>query len=536
MKISFLSHCIRQSIIVIMLSLFSVIAFAQTETFSTGSFIINMGATNPNTIANGLKPYGLMYDLIRNYNVPIKWVISQTKVKDGVDFTYNGVQYKGGTFIIPAEYRSAAVNSRITYWMGQGVVGVTTTSTITQDVAVTIISYPKWTLDATNGAIAEGFLINAGITNTAFPGAYNWKSPASLDCCDDYFVMPHADPTWATHGHLWAWNKDCLGSIWAGCHAVSVLESLVNPSDATQKTNFLSTTGLLLFGSHSGGSVPYTHQLPGDPVAQYLGPTDLAQLNGSEQIYMPNAGGAWRPTTQIIAYDPTQANVPGNSPGPASLIVYGRGMGDPNRGYVMYEASHSINKGSANDVAAQRAFFNFSFFQTTPKAPHLIITGITAGQLVPGSSTLTGLNVVATSPLTGITFTYQWTSTCGGSFSNPTSTTTNYTAPASAGSPTSCIITCKVTDNCGRSSFKSFPITILPLPAPPVANADSKTLGNGCLLSTATVTIDALANDTDPNGLVITFDSLFLASANPLPLWFALWPLRQKLIPHFVLS
>ena len=49
-----------------------VSVFAQSETLSTGSFIINMGATNPNTIANGLKPYGLIYDLLRNNNVPVK--------------------------------------------------------------------------------------------------------------------------------------------------------------------------------------------------------------------------------------------------------------------------------------------------------------------------------------------------------------------------------------------------------------------------------------------------------------------------------
>ena len=225
--------------------LLSLTVSAQTETLSTGSFIINMGATNPNTIANGLKPYGLVYDLLRNYYVPIKWVINQTKVKDGVDFIYNGVQYKGGTFIIPAEYRTATVNNRITYWTGLGVVGTTTTSPLTVDVYNTLKSAPRWTLDAQNGAIAEVYLINAGITNTAFPGAYNWKLPGGLDCCDDFFVMPHADPTWNTstgaigHGRLLIWNKDCLGSIWTGCHAGSALSNMVNPADRTQQTNFL---------------------------------------------------------------------------------------------------------------------------------------------------------------------------------------------------------------------------------------------------------------------------------------------------------
>jgi len=361
MKPALPSRTIRRIVFALVLPLFAYSGFAQIETFSSGSFIINMGATNPNTIGNGLKPYGLIYDLVRNYNVPVKSVINPTKVKDGVDFTYNGVQYKGGTFLIQAQYRSVAVNNRITYWIGQGVVGTTTTSSLSLDVNRTITSAPKWTLDARNGAIAEGFLLNAGINNTAFPGAYNWKAPALLDGCDDYFVMPHADPAWSSHGRLWSWNKDCLGAIWAGCHAVSVLENMYNPSIPAQKTNFLSTTGLLLFGSHGNGSPPYTHQFPADPVAQYMGKTDLAMQNGSEQIFMPKPGGAWNPGVKIIAYDPTQADIPSKSPGAAVVIAYGRGMDDPARGYVLYEAAHSINKGTAGDVAAQRAFFNFSF-------------------------------------------------------------------------------------------------------------------------------------------------------------------------------
>ena len=96
---------------------------AATETFTTGAFIINMGVT-PQTVANGLKPYGLIYDLIKNNDVPIKWVIGAGKVKDGVDFTYNGNSYRGGTFIINAEYRTAAVNTKIATSQALSVAGV----------------------------------------------------------------------------------------------------------------------------------------------------------------------------------------------------------------------------------------------------------------------------------------------------------------------------------------------------------------------------------------------------------------------------
>jgi hypothetical protein len=112
-----LTNTLCRHIVIVLVSIISFTSSnAQTETLSHGSFIINMGTTNPNIIANGLKPYGLVYDLMRNYKVPVKCVINQTKLKDGADFTYCSVQYKGGTFIIPAEFRTAAVNSHISFW------------------------------------------------------------------------------------------------------------------------------------------------------------------------------------------------------------------------------------------------------------------------------------------------------------------------------------------------------------------------------------------------------------------------------------
>ena len=500
---------------------------AQTEVLPSGSFIINMGATNPNTIANGLKPYGLIYDLLRNNQIPVKWVINPAKGKDGIDFIYNGVAYRGGTFIIPADFRTAAVNSRITFWMGRGVVGVTTTSSLTVPVAQTLKTIPKWTLDSRNGAIAEKYLLNAGINNIDFPGAYNWKNPQLLDGCDDFFVMPHADPVWSTHGNLFAWNRDYFGSIWADCHAVSALENSINPANSAQQMNFLTTrtatvtplpwpnNSLKLWGTHSGGSVPYMHQYPTDPVAQYLGTTDAAQLNGSEQKYIPkqatDPGGAtrWRPGVKMIAYDPSQINIPspnlanGNI---AAAMLYGRAFDDPARGYVMYVSGHSHNKGTVADVAVQRTFLNFSFFQVAPKAPVLSVSGINPGIQVQGGTNINNLTVAVTSPFPANTFTYFWSSTCGGTFSAPNAATSNYTAPV-VGVSTNCLIICKVIDQCGRVSFQTFPITVTPGPLPPTPQNDTKTVASACNPGVP-ITINTLANDTDPQGSPITFTSL----------------------------
>ena len=39
-----------------------------TKTIASGAFIIDMGVL-PQTISNGLKPYGMLYDLLKNFYI-----------------------------------------------------------------------------------------------------------------------------------------------------------------------------------------------------------------------------------------------------------------------------------------------------------------------------------------------------------------------------------------------------------------------------------------------------------------------------------
>jgi hypothetical protein len=463
-----------------------------TTTIPTGSFIINMGIT-PQTIGNGLKPYGMVYDLIVNHSVTIIWSIEPSKVKDGIDFSHNGIDYKGGTFVIPANFRTPTVNTRITFWQGQGVVGATTVSPVTIPLYRTynLQSAPRWTLDKKNGSIAATYFVNAGIPASAHGGSSSsgWKDPAELDCCDDLFVMPHADPIWSTHARLLSWNDECKGGIWAACHAPSALENMVNPLNRSQQTNFLTvkdpawvgasgnytlSNALILWGSHSNGTPPYTYRLPADPVAQFMGIIDAATQNGSEQIFMPRQGivsnastysasavSRWNPNAQVLVYDPTQANVTNPNltdfRNVASVMVYGRGFDDENRGYVMYEAGHTHSKSTASaNVAAQRAFFNFGFLVANDKAPLADVSSIPA-IMTSGSSTLLSITVEGGSP----PYTISWTSSCGGSFSpnNSSSLSTTFTAPV-VGVNTPCNIKVSITDLCGRVSNISTPVVI----------------------------------------------------------------------------
>ena len=75
----------------------------------------------------------------------------------------------------------------------------------------------------------------------------------------------------------------------------------------------------------------------------------LKQASMDYEIIVVNDGS--RDRTGLLAENKSKANN-------RIKVVHN----DPNRGYVMYEAGHSHNKGTAGDVAAQRAFFNFSFF------------------------------------------------------------------------------------------------------------------------------------------------------------------------------
>ena len=165
MKMTF--EIVISSILLFLVPLFSV-AQTSSEVMQSGSFVINMGI-QPQTIGNGLKPYGLIYSLITNFKIPVKWIIAPGKAKDGIDIIYNGTELRGGPFIIEAQYRSQALNDTINKWLAKGVVGFTTTSPITVPVAMTLqfATVPRWTLDLQNGIIAIPYFKNAGIPNSA---------------------------------------------------------------------------------------------------------------------------------------------------------------------------------------------------------------------------------------------------------------------------------------------------------------------------------------------------------------------------------
>ncbi len=481
-------------------------AKAGDETIPAGSLIINMGNANP-TIAKSLKPYGLIYDLLKNQYCPVKWVINPNKTKDGADFTLNGVAYKGGPFIITAPFRTTAVNTVINTWVAAwGIDTACLTTATILPVYITLTAAPRWTLDATNGTIAQTYLTNAGIP----AGAYNWKAPALLGPCDDLFAMPHADPIWATHGNLYNWSKSIAsggykGGIYLSCHAGSVFENMFNPANNTQQCNLLSKdptiTGgqsMVLFGSHGNGSIPppYIMQYPADACMQFIGKIDAALQAGSEQIFLPKIG--WRTTTHVGIYDDSQADIPSKSPGPAAALAYGYSKGDSAAGYVMIMGAHTMAKYTTADyINGQRVFLNWSFLASQSKAVAMSVPATLSGTISQGETI--SLSVTASGYSTP--FTYVWSSSVAGSFSAPNASSTTFT-PTSLSARA--IIHCVVTDACGRVGFYSASTNVISGLVIPETPLLSVSISNTCLNSDITETVDVLANTNSPAGRPLT--------------------------------
>jgi uncharacterized repeat protein (TIGR01451 family) len=525
-------------------------ALAASETVSAGAYIVDMGQATQ-TVANGLKPYGLVYELVVKKAIPVKWAIDPNKTREGVDFTANGKAYKGGSFIISAEYAADAA-STITAWQAQGVVvDGPLASGFTAPIYATITNFPNLVLDSQTGSIAGIYMTNAGIpasTTGAFGSfnTYRFGYPSTLTPCDDMLVLPHADPTWANHQKLIPFLQS-QGFAWGACHAVSVLERLDDPGDADTlpDMNFLShappdipgqdsNKSLKLFGAHAvptagpyqyanstASSLPYGYgglNLWAYPIMQFLGKIDAATQNGSEQIYIPDVGAQWRNETAIAVYDdnntdpvvvPTRGTPPPSSQIKAAKMAFGPAFGNASNGIVMYEAGHSHAKGTLPDnIAAQRAFLNFVLLSGVVRGIRVDVnvpTNITAGTTVNlATSNNGGPAVVATGG--NSSFSYRWYSSCGGTFSNATAANPTYTAPATAGV---CTLRVVVSDSCSRRSFGSDTTLIAPAPAPPtpvdleVFKTDGQTqvLTDNIPGTTETVTYTVSVKNNGPNSI-----------------------------------
>lgn len=484
----------------------AVIPEGSTSTaIPAGAYVVDMGRS-PQTAANTLRAYGFVQELLVKHWTPVTWVINDAKPTDGTDFVAGGKTYRGGPFIIQAEDVTAEVLAAIQTWRSLGVTidGPMTTGF---DVPVyeTLTNWPNVVLDAKNGDIAAEFYSLARVPasqtmpNGVARATYVWKDPAQLNVCDDLYVMPHADPTWATHSNLLDFNN-AGGGIWAGCHAISVLESLDGPDAGTAPDmNFLSTNGLVNYKSHGDGLGSARTADGGNPANQYLGSTETAHLNGSERIFIPAPESQWRPGTDIIQWDPTNPSGALAPARAAATAVFGRGFDQPANGLVMYEGGHNIAKdGGAGSVAAIRAYFNMHLLVGIDRGMQVAVSvpaEVTTGQTATLSATIRGGAATAGSNAQADGYQYEWFSSCGGTFS-PSATgatmtgdvSVQFTAPVPA--VNDCQLRIVVLDDCYRLSFGKGVLDVIPAADLSIEKTDGIASARICDTITYTIAVE----------------------------------------------
>ncbi len=124
-------------------------AATQEETFSPGSLIINLDE-NPQTSSKSIKAFGLIYDLIQNHDIPVKWIMNRSKDNNQTDFTFNSVTYNKGAFIIPANFITKNISERIAYWQSQGAFAEFSSTPLTVYVDETLTSFPRILIDSSS--------------------------------------------------------------------------------------------------------------------------------------------------------------------------------------------------------------------------------------------------------------------------------------------------------------------------------------------------------------------------------------------------
>lgn len=419
--------------------------------------------SNNSNYDKGVKPYGMIYDLLVNEKVPVKWAIDPTKLKDAKDFTADNIDFKGGSFIIPAQYNSI-VESIKGSW--SGVVLHEALSSFTAPIYTTLSSWPSILVNDEKKKIIEDYFDHASI-----PKNFDTGMPRDLDDCHDLYIMPHDDPyeKWneTDKNKLLNFINEQKGYFYGACETVGNIEG-----ELSDDFHFLSVNGLQTTQQHTHGDQNYTYNpaYDADPIMQFIGTLDGATAEGSEQIYMPAKGNNWRPLTRVAIYQPIHEDA---DDGEAGVVVYGHAFEDINKGMILYEAGHKVdNKGTtAEQTAALRVFFNFVLLSAKDKEMNIDIN--IPISIVSGSS----VNLSVTPQDGASPYQYKWTSSCGGSFTDDLASSTDFNAPTVA-NPTTCQITVVVTDNCDRFSIITQTVTISPAVGPTAVNDTTTTTIN----------------------------------------------------------
>lgn len=450
-------------------------------TVSSGSYIINMGVEEQ-TIANALRPYGLVHELVLEEKIPVIWSINPSKTLGGVDFTYNGTDYKGGSFIIESKFIEEGVRSIISNAEDDGVVGVYTESETTVPFYARLVTIPGILIFNQSTSLVTSYLNNANIFTNYEVGNFN-----NADDCADLYIFADRDAQQNEQEGIYDFLIGHKGNAFIQGKSVSTLEALSAPVSGS--LNLLTTSGLFCydFGKcgfyfpHDDdytGPVTYNTTLGNEPIMQFLGEDLHLATEGEESWFLPVF--LWNENAQIALRTQDALNDVG------AKVVFGRADDDGGYGRVMYVAGDDLNSGTAGDVAAQRLLFNY-----------ILLTGIDKS----ATAALSGPDIIIAGEESELTVSFQegfgvdnytWRSTCGLGISG-TGNSKSVTADGDNINRYTCNISVVASDECGHSAYATKTFAVYPVnEAPAVVNDEVVVVGG------EPATIKVLDNDSDP--------------------------------------
>jgi hypothetical protein len=230
------------------------------QTVAAGSYVIAMDNTlQLNTAGDfNLKAYGLVVYLLNN-NVKIKWVIKAGKVKDGIDFTGNAVQfqptlgsvssmdYKAGPFVIYSSDTTGVAALITAFYTSNSLTGNNrpkvyrlTTSVSNVDIRYDMTGFkPKALIlnDGSNSAIHVGYMTDCAVSTSNYA-----TGPATdlLTKCYTFTSEPHnASPSTTVFNAVKKF-VEYGGNFLAQCAAIDGFEN--NAAGHFQTTNGITVT------------------------------------------------------------------------------------------------------------------------------------------------------------------------------------------------------------------------------------------------------------------------------------------------------
>lgn len=156
-------------------------------TIPKGSYVIDMGDLTTlvtddatKTGGGGLRPFGMVHELIKMYHVPVYWIVRGGKAKDAIDYTIDGRDYKGGLFVISSDFITPTVQAAINQWIRTTSVAASAATnyytrglvkaypiaekyTLAGANVQKLTVAPVWTMDQDNGNLVTPIIGSAGI-------------------------------------------------------------------------------------------------------------------------------------------------------------------------------------------------------------------------------------------------------------------------------------------------------------------------------------------------------------------------------------